>query len=205
MANQIEGVYENILRCAEKEFLTLGFQDASLRSIAQNAGTSTSSIYTRFGDKLGLFEVLVSPITRELKDWFQAVHESFSLLPPQEQRKTAFVYSDESMPRFMAYVYDHFDVFKLLLTSAEGTPYRDFVHDLVTIEVDYTLRFMEMSGNDALTAGHATLDLIHMLSSAYFNGILETVRHDMDREEAIAYARQMQRFFRAGWKDLLRI
>jgi len=34
MAKQIEGVYENILECATKEFLEKGYTDASLRTIA---------------------------------------------------------------------------------------------------------------------------------------------------------------------------
>ena len=50
LAKQIEGVYEAVLECAKKEFLEKGYKDASLRTIAQEAGTSTSSIYTRFGD-----------------------------------------------------------------------------------------------------------------------------------------------------------
>ena len=55
MAKQIEGVYENVLRCARQEFLEKGFALASLRDIAKAAGTSTGSIYTRFTDKAGLF------------------------------------------------------------------------------------------------------------------------------------------------------
>ena len=51
MAKQIEGVYEAVLACAKKEFLEKGYTDASLRTIAQEAGTSTSSIYTRFKDR----------------------------------------------------------------------------------------------------------------------------------------------------------
>lgn len=34
MAKQIEGVYENIIACATKEFLNKGYADASLRTIA---------------------------------------------------------------------------------------------------------------------------------------------------------------------------
>ncbi len=35
MAKQIEGVYENVLRCARREFLEKGFALASLRDIAK--------------------------------------------------------------------------------------------------------------------------------------------------------------------------
>ena len=62
LAKQIEGVYEAVLECAKKEFLEKGYKDASLRTIAQEAGTSTSSIYTRFGDKEGLFRAIVEPV-----------------------------------------------------------------------------------------------------------------------------------------------
>ena len=39
MAKQIEGVYENVLRCARQEFLEKGFALASLRDIAKAAGS----------------------------------------------------------------------------------------------------------------------------------------------------------------------
>lgn len=40
MAKQIEGVSERILACAKREFLEKGYTDASLRTIAAEAGTS---------------------------------------------------------------------------------------------------------------------------------------------------------------------
>ena len=55
MAKQRPGVADKVLEYAKLEFLSKGFLEASLRTIAQEAGTSTGSIYTRFGDKEGLF------------------------------------------------------------------------------------------------------------------------------------------------------
>ena len=63
MAKQREGVYERIIECARKEFLEKGYMDASLRTIATQAGTTTGSIYTRFKDKEGLLKPLSDPIT----------------------------------------------------------------------------------------------------------------------------------------------
>ena len=61
LAKQIKGVYEAILDCAKQEFLEKGYKDASLRTIAREANTSTGSIYTRFQDKEGLFKAVVEP------------------------------------------------------------------------------------------------------------------------------------------------
>ena len=41
MAKQIEGVSEKIEKCAREEFLKNGYTDASLRTIASEAGTTT--------------------------------------------------------------------------------------------------------------------------------------------------------------------
>ena len=59
MTKQIEGVSEKILACAKEEFLEKGYSEASLRTIAAKADTTTGSIYSRFRDKEGLFSAIV--------------------------------------------------------------------------------------------------------------------------------------------------
>lgn len=41
MAKQVEGISEKVELCAKKEFLEKGYVDASLRTIAAEAGTTT--------------------------------------------------------------------------------------------------------------------------------------------------------------------
>ena len=60
MTKPIEGVSERILSCAKEGFLEKGYADASLRTIAAKAETTTGSIYSRFRDKEGLFGTLVN-------------------------------------------------------------------------------------------------------------------------------------------------
>ena len=69
MASRIEGFDEAILSHAKKEFLEKGFAEASLRTIAQNAGVSTSTIYTRYSDKEGLFRFLVEEASAQLLEY----------------------------------------------------------------------------------------------------------------------------------------
>ena len=87
MASRIEEFDERILSCAKEEFLEKGFTDASIRTIAQNAGVSTSTIYTRYSDKEGLFRFLVDPVSTGLKNLLQQSLGEFSSLPGNEQSK----------------------------------------------------------------------------------------------------------------------
>ena len=61
MRQETVGVTEALLESAKKEFLKYGFHNANLRRISADSGVSTNSIYTRFGDKAGLFEAVVKP------------------------------------------------------------------------------------------------------------------------------------------------
>ena len=61
MAKQVEGISEKVELCAKKEFLEKGYVDASLRTIAAEAGTTTGTIYSRYGGKEGLFSAIVEP------------------------------------------------------------------------------------------------------------------------------------------------
>ena len=50
MAKRIEGVTEKILACAKEEFLTNGYENASLRVIAEKAGYTKGVIYPLSGE-----------------------------------------------------------------------------------------------------------------------------------------------------------
>lgn len=205
MAKQIEGVYERVLEFAKAEFLEKGFKEASLRTIAKNADTSTGSIYTRFSDKEGLFNAVVLPVISEFKKWFWQEQEAFNKYPNDHKKKDAFEYSTDKVKTFVDYIYDHFDVFKLLITCAEGTAFSDFIHDIVEVDVEYTIKFIESTGNDALSSGRATTELLHILSSSFYSGLFETVVHDMSREDAYVYVKQLREFFQCGWTNIFKI
>lgn len=203
MAKQIEGVYERVLECAKEEFVEKGFKDASLRIIAQKADTSTSSIYTRFSDKEGLFNALAAPVVEGLKEWFLEAQEGFHQLPSNKQKQSMFKYSMDKTESLVDYIYDNSDILKILIIGSDGTGFSNFINDFVEIDVDYTLKYLALTQNDAIPSGRASPELLHMLTSAFYLGIFETVVHDMSREDAHIYVRQLQRFFMCGWKDIL--
>lgn len=50
---------EKIIECAKTEFLEKGFEGASMRKVAENAGYTTGMLYGRFADKGELFKAIV--------------------------------------------------------------------------------------------------------------------------------------------------
>ena len=202
MAKQIEGVYESVLACAKKEFLENGYKDASLRVIAQAAGTSTGSIYTRFKDKAGLFDAIVGPAADQLKDMFVEIQENFHSLDDSTQEAEMGEYTSRHQMEMLEYIYDHFDEFRLLLDCSDGTRFSSFVDELVDIEVEYTYKYMEVINCESVKSGVVTEDFIHIIVTAYFNGMFEVVRHNMSRDDARKYIRLLNRYHMQGFSTV---
>lgn len=199
MAKRIEGVTEKLLECAKREFLEKGYQNASLRTITQNADTTTRAVYTRYSGKEGLFSALVCPAADGLKELLLSIRDDFSELPGDIQKEVVKDDSNDKFPQFMEYIYAHFDDFKLLITCSAGTSYENYIHDLVEIDVRYNLKFFKATG----ISKRCTPELMHILSSAFFSGIFEVVIHDMSREDAENHIARLRRFFAAGWNTIL--
>lgn len=202
MAKQIEGVYERILEYAQKEFLEKGFKDASLRVIAASADTTTGSIYTRFGDKAGLFQAIVEPVANEMMRMFIEILEAFHGLDEEQQKETMVQYSLNGMDMILDYIYEHFDVFRLLLDASYGTRFQNFVDELVRLEVDYTYKYMDVIGCDSIKSGAVTEEFLHIVTTAYFNGMFEVVRHGMSKERARKYIKMLEDYHHAGFSTI---
>lgn len=202
MAKQIEGVYERVLECAEREFLEKGYRDASLRVIAANAQTTTGSIYTRFGDKEGLFEAIVKPVADGMKELYLKIEEDFHQQKEEVQRETMSEASAKGMEVILDYMYEHFNVFLLLLDASYGTKFQYFVEELIDIEVDYTYKYMDAIGCDSVKSGIVTKEFVHIVTTSYFESVFEVIRHRMSKEEAGRYVKMLMDYHQAGFETI---
>lgn len=203
MAKQIEGVYERILESAKAEFLQNGYVDASLRTIAANANTSTNSIYVRFKDKEGLFSAIVEPVMNALMDMFRNVQETFHGFDDEIQRSQMGQYSSNEMMKMIDYIYDHLDEFHLLLDASYGTRFQNFVDEFVRIETEYTYKWMEATGCRLEIDDDVTRNLLHIVDTSYFEGVFEVIRHDMSREEAKKYVSVLGKYHHEGFQAIV--
>lgn len=203
MKNYDLNTLEKIMNEGKLEFLEKGFKDASLRNIVKNAGVTTGAFYGYFKDKHALFATLVSPSLDGLRTMFMSAQTEFDSFSEDFKRDIVYDYSLDAGSKFVDYIYDHIEEFKLLVCCSQGTEFENFIHELVDIEVEYTLKFIYSTHNKAIKEGKITEELIHIVASAFFSAIFETVKHDMPRANAESYTKSLRAFFTAGWKELL--
>ena len=203
LAKQREGVYERIIECARKEFLEKGYMDASLRTIATQAGTTTGSIYTRFKDKEGLFEAIVGPHYDHIMSRFCQVQEEFAALPAEQQPENMGKVSGNCMLEILQYCYEHMEACQMLISKAEGTRYASFLDELIEIESKATHKYLQVLEHLGKPSPPISPRLEHIIITGMFNTYLELVLHQMPWEEAVQYLEERQAFYTAGWMKLM--
>ena len=179
--NRIEKTtLEKILMEAKIEFLEKGYQKASLREIVKKAGVTTGAFYGYFKNKEKLFDELVS-----------------------KQYEKMFDITFACMKEMKDYMYENFDAFKLILCCSEGTKYKDLVHTMAKMDVEATHDFaksMDQVGNGAKMVNPV---LEHILTSGMFTGFFELIVHDVPKDDADEYIKQLLEFYSAGWGKIM--
>ena len=203
MEERSPATMERIQQAALEEFSEKGFLGASLRQIVKNAGVTTGAFYGYFSSKEALFASLVEPHAAALMGRFMEAQTSFADLAEEEQPKHMGEASGDYVDWMVDYICQHREPVKLLLCRAEGTPYEHFAHNMVEIEVEYTLKYMEVLRRLGKDIPDLSRSLCHIIASGMFNGLFEIVVHDMPREQAHQYISQFRAFYTAGWLQLM--
>ena len=79
--------------------------------------------------------------------------------------------------------------------QGRGTSYEHFVHNMVEVEVEYTLRYMDVLRRLGREVPELSQSLCHIIASGMFNGLFEIVVHDMPKEQALRDVEQFRTFY----------
>ena len=192
--------HERIMAAAKEEFLACGFENASLRRIASEAGITVSGLYKHFPSKEEMFAALVQPMLDEFMMLYRQKEQEEN--DAIEQIGSAAAFLNEDAVYVMQFIYDHLDAFKLLVCCSQGTRYEDYSHTLAALEEESSLKFIEALRRHGDHVPDFDRREFHLLVSSNVEAVLQPIRHDFTREEALHYAQTINTFFSKGWKWL---
>lgn len=197
--------HEKIIAAAIREFMEHGFENASMRRIASEVGLTVGALYRHFPNKEEMFAALVEPTISELIAKYQEFCEQGYEVMKCGDLQQLWNESESETKWLMSFIYDHFEVFKLLVCRSQGTRFESFVHDMAQLEERSTLDYFERMKQYDMSVNELSKQEFHMLVTANVSALFEAVIHDFSREEAMHYAETLDAFFSAGWKKILGI
>lgn len=205
MSRGFQQTHENLLACAKKHFLEFGFERASIREICKDANVTNGAFYNHFNDKEALFGSLVESVIQMVQAMFSESVDKHFELAKTDELKNLWKLSEDTVIQIIEYIYENFDVFKLLLMCSSGTKYSSFLDDLVRADVRETTKLIKELKVRQVSINELDEDEWHMLVHSYYGSIAEIVMHNYPREAALKYAHTLSVFFSAGWQTVLGI
>lgn len=205
MSEKERNTQKNILCAGKKEFLAKGYQSASLRNIAKEAGVTTGAFYGYYDSKETLFDALVEEPYTIFMETYQNAQNAFAALPREEQPDNMGKISGDCMDWMVDYIYENLDAFRLLLCHSKGTRYENLIHDMVEIEVRATHDFIAVLRGLGQEVPDIDPTLEHLLVSGMFSGFFELVIHNMPKDKAVEYVKVLRDFHTAGWMKIMHL
>lgn len=195
--------YLKLVSCMKKEFLEKGYEKASLNYIAKEAGITPAGVYRHFPSKDAMFESLVRPVLDEFeKICTNSMDETLHYLDDEGFLKNYNPFEEGWADWLVDFMYDHFDVFKLLIVCSGGTKYEKFEDYLVLLEEKSTKDLLKELDRRGIPHENISDEEWHIISTTYVSAVCEVIRHEYPREKAHSYMHFIGRFFYPGWKEL---
>lgn len=195
-----DDIYNSILLVARKEFVSKGFKDTSMRSIADDAKVSLSNIYNYFLNKDELFFTIVKPAKEKL---FAFITEQHTDPYPNLENISPFGHDKKAIEYYIRLILKYKEEYRLLLYHSQGSSmenFRDMLTDHMT-QVSYN--FMELERRYYPNAGGISNFFIHAMSSWMVSILGEIVTHDLEQKKIREFFREYFRFAYAGWRELI--
>ena len=188
--------YERISRCMKEEFLTYGYEKASLNRVSAKVGITTAGLYKHFKNKEDMFFSLV-------KDTLDAFHSvAASSTHQMETEKEYNPFDDDWAMFWVDFIYKHYTGVKLLICCAKGSAYENFEEDLIRKETEANKEYADILRASGKMKKEISDMQWHILATAYVHLIFEVVRHDMTREEAIGHMQFVRDLLYPGWRQI---
>ena len=185
-----------IIQYMKEEFLTYGYEQASLNRVSAKVGITTAGLYKHFKSKEDMFYYLV----KDALAAFEKVTDSSELQMETDANYNPF--DDDWALFWVDFIYEHYDGIKLLICCSEGSVYEGFEDRLIAYEEAADKRYAEILASSGRNPKKITDLQWHILATAYVHLIFEIVRHDMAKEEAAQHMRFVSTLLYPGWKEI---
>lgn len=184
-----------LLASAKKEFLEKGFEQASLKTICENARITTGAIYKRYRGKEDLFCAVV----QDTLDAIDAFVCQKTLIHPDELTDQMLIKAwdmgGDAMMKWYEFLYKHRDGFLLLINRAAGTRYANFQHDWVDKMTTESNAYYLEAYKRGLTKTRISALELHIMLTAFWSTIYEPFIHGYTWEQITEHSKVVCDFF----------
>ncbi len=197
IANKDHSLDNGIVSAAYEEFLSCGFQKASLHKIAEKAGVTTGAIYTRYKNKDALFVSLLQDFFGTLKTMFAPAALEYEKAA-QAGTTSAFLQAIDFEERiYIELLTEYYDECILFFGRSDGSSVETMLKDLMNSKTEQTVAFLNEMYDKTPEP-----DAIRLLMGSQFWYFRQLLNEHLEGEKMFACLHTLIGFFNAGWRQL---
>ena len=198
-----------ILEYAKEEFLNKGFEKAQVAEIAKAANVTTGAIYRHFKNKEELFFTLIEDVYEYTLDIVTDVEirsTDKASMPLSEETDNVVIEAlfSETM-RFVDYMYEHFDEFKLLLACSKGSRVENFAEEIADRYTHKNMKLIQTAAGKKSSATKIKELEVHIITKGYITSLCECIIHAIPYDDVSRYIKSIVTFQYYGWGGLLNV
>ena len=194
---------DKIKNAARTLFLANGFRETSMQMIASEVGISVPGLYKHFESKDEIFSALVDPLITAIKGILHMAENEKDTLFAEGKCEEVWD-KEKTFKEMLDFIYAHFDDMKLLLFCAAGTAYENIIDRVADYETQIVLRTLPKLREQGMSIPEIDAEIISTMMRQQYRTHIEIIRKDYTKERAILYQKEVDTFFTAGWRALLR-
>ncbi|MCB5000683.1 TetR/AcrR family transcriptional regulator, partial [Streptococcus mutans] len=184
-----------ILNSAKKEFLTYGYQEASLRRICKNAGVTTGALYKRYSGKEALFGTLLEPTVQAIEMMKQEYLQNDYQLLRENRLSQMWNKSLDELTEIMQFIYDHEDNMCLLFFKSHGSKFETFQQEMVEELTDSTYHYLEQAYQEGKISHVLDKSQLRLAMTTYYKAIIQPLEQGWSYQEALLACQTIIKLF----------
>lgn len=166
MRESTELTKKRILESAANEMLKVGYQKASMRKIAADAGITAGAIYKHFKGKEDIFEAICDDIIHQL------FVKQQQLLPEDLEHKTdeelLQLFKQKTSVQMLAEFKNYFPILQMIVLHGNPDYYAHKKAEYLEFSASYAVRYYDELYKRGLAKKKYSLNEVYMLSQAEF-------------------------------------
>lgn len=195
MARKNHETDELLKKAATAEFLEYGYNNASLRRIAEKANTTTGSLYMRYKSKDELFCKLIESIPKAAEKAFETLKPVYYSAKNFDDMQNAMNSETETVLNIL---FDNYDAAVLLLCKSEGSSAEHFFEQILERKIKESDKFFANFPKSE--------DLKHafnILLTVQLDMYRQILKNGYTRDEAKKCIEIMMKFMNGGWNTIM--
>jgi len=188
-----------ILKVSKEEFILKGYNNSSLRDIANKCHISATAIYRHFKNKEEIFDAVINPFVNYFNQIINYVEKKDNEFLKKE--KVSDIWSFEHDGRFQyKLLFAEYNDLVILLVKERKQWFKDFI---INYEFDATIKYINQMKKEGYKIKDFNLISFRVLLDSYLEAYLNLLNKGLEREELFSICNEINEFYTIGFRNLL--